>query len=133
LIARVVGFDAPELHGQCEEETLLARWARHRLEELVCSPVVRLDLVDCPAGHRDRYRRLCGILYANSRDVSQTMIREGLARPYVCDAGHCPQRQPGALSDRIAESAQSATQEYLQGYPYRCRTMTLPKDARATR
>lgn len=25
---RLVGFDSPELQGQCEEEVLLARWAR---------------------------------------------------------------------------------------------------------
>jgi endonuclease YncB( thermonuclease family) len=62
---RLVGFDAPELHGRREDETLLARWARHRLEELVSSPVVRIDLVDCAAGPRDRYGRLCGRLYAN--------------------------------------------------------------------
>jgi endonuclease YncB( thermonuclease family) len=34
---RVVGLDTPELNGHCEEETLLARWARHRLEELASS------------------------------------------------------------------------------------------------
>jgi endonuclease YncB( thermonuclease family) len=68
------------------------RWARHRLEELVSSPQVRIELVECAAGHRDRYGRLCGILYADARDVAPTMIREGLA-PYVCQASHCPHCQ----------------------------------------
>lgn len=65
-----------------------------RLEELVSSPQVRINLVECAQGETDRYGRRCGILYTNGQDVSQTMIREGLARPYVCEAGHCPICQP---------------------------------------
>jgi prepilin-type processing-associated H-X9-DG protein len=85
-VAGVVGFDVPKAPRQGEDETLLARWARHRLEELVSSPVVRIDLVECAAGHRDRYGRRCGILYADGhdadgRDVASTMIAEGLAHP----------------------------------------------------
>jgi hypothetical protein len=95
-----------------------ARWARHHLEELVSSPIVRIDLVDCAAGPRDRYGRGCGILYADGRDVAPTMIREGLAHPYVCEAGHCPQRQPWCTrcpSRRHLPSLR--TQEYLKVTP----------------
>jgi endonuclease YncB( thermonuclease family) len=73
---------------------LLARWARQRLEELVRSPEVRIDLVACGAAPRDRDGRRCGVLYADGRDIASTMIREGLAHPYICENDHCPARQP---------------------------------------
>ena len=74
---RVIGLDAPELHGQCPIEVALAREARDRMAALV-GRGVRLF----PQG-RDRYGRLLAVvLDAQGRDVAAVMIGEGLARPY---------------------------------------------------
>lgn len=34
------------------------------------------------------------MLKANGEDVGQILIREGLARPFVCGNYQCPKRQP---------------------------------------
>ena len=74
---RVIGLDAPELHGQCPIEIALAREARDRRAMLVRRGV-RLS----PRG-RDRYGRLLAVvLDAQGRGVAAVMIAEGLARPY---------------------------------------------------
>jgi endonuclease YncB( thermonuclease family) len=74
---RLVGIDAPELHGACPAETALARRARDRLAQLLAG---RAWLT--PQG-RDRYGRLLAVVRDEAgRDVAQILIDEGLARPY---------------------------------------------------
>lgn len=74
---RLVGLDAPELHGRCPAETALARRARARLAQLLGG---RAWLK--PQG-RDRYGRLLAVVRDEAgRDVAEILIAEGLARPY---------------------------------------------------
>lgn len=81
---RVIGLDAPELHGRCLRETRLARAAADRLRRIVAAGV-RLE-----SHGRDRYgRRLAVVRDHQGRDVAQLLIRAGLARPYD---GHGPRR-----------------------------------------
>jgi hypothetical protein len=48
---RLVGLDAPELNGNCEDEILLARWTRHRLEELVSARLKSASISSRAAQH----------------------------------------------------------------------------------
>lgn len=75
---RVVGLDAPELHGaRCPAELRLARAATARLDALAARGVTLR-----PMG-RDRYARLLAVVRTrDGRDVAMVLIREGLARPY---------------------------------------------------
>ncbi|WP_207539599.1 thermonuclease family protein [Sabulicella rubraurantiaca] len=74
---RLIGLDAPEMRGQCPREVRLAQVARNRLAVLVAQGV-EIE----PRG-RDRYRRLLAVVRdREGRDVAQTLITEGLARPY---------------------------------------------------
>ncbi len=74
---RVVGLDAPELHGRCERETVLARAAQRRMAQLVAGGVTLR-----PHG-RDRFGRLLAVVHdRRGRDVARVMVRQGLARPY---------------------------------------------------
>ncbi|RVT91691.1 thermonuclease family protein [Rhodovarius crocodyli] len=74
---RVMGLDAPEMHGQCQREEALARRAKARLGQLVAGGV-RLS-----AHGRDRYGRfLAPVTDRQGRDVAHVLIREGLARAY---------------------------------------------------
>ncbi|MBW6399970.1 thermonuclease family protein [Roseomonas sp. HJA6] len=76
-IVRIIGLDAPEIHGRCPEETRLAIAARDRLAQLLAG---RSEI---RTRGRDRYGRTLGrVLDANGRDVAQVLISEGLARPY---------------------------------------------------
>lgn len=74
---RIVGLDAPEMHGQCSAERELAQRATRRLQELVRDGVTLR-----PHGH-DRYGRvLATVQDKTGQDVALVLIREGLARPY---------------------------------------------------
>jgi len=99
---RLVGFDAPEagLHARCESERALAAKATFRLRQLVSMGGLDLELIPCSCRRgaegtpRCNYGRACGVLTAAGKDVGQTLISEGLARPYVCGRTSCPHREP---------------------------------------
>ncbi len=74
---RIIGLDAPEIHGRCPEETRLAIAARDRLAELLAEGFTMRSR------GRDRYGRTLGVVTdAAGRDVADTLIGEGLARAY---------------------------------------------------
>jgi hypothetical protein len=74
---RMIGLDAPELHGACEAERWLARLAQMRLAQLVAEGVW-IELRG-----RDRYGRDLAIIRdAAGRDLAQLLISEGFARPF---------------------------------------------------
>lgn len=74
---RIVGLDAPEIHGRCPRETTIARRARDRMAQLVAGGVL------LERHGRDRYGRTLAIVRDRAgRDVAQILIRERLARPY---------------------------------------------------
>ncbi|SCZ23815.1 thermonuclease family protein [Afifella marina] len=74
---RILGIDAPEMHGRCELENRLARVARERLRELLGSGQLVLDRRGC-----DRYERTLARVSVGGHDIAEVMISEGLARPY---------------------------------------------------
>jgi endonuclease YncB( thermonuclease family) len=84
---RVMGVDTPELKGRCATETIAAERARSRMIELLESGGVQLERHGC-----DRYKRTLARVFVDGRDVAETLIEEGLGRPY--DGGHrdgwCP-------------------------------------------
>jgi micrococcal nuclease len=74
---RIMGLDAPELHGACPAEIALAQRARARLQMLLAGPYT------IERHGRDRYgRTLARVLDARGRDVAAVLISEGLARAY---------------------------------------------------
>lgn len=74
---RIMGLDAPEMHGRCPNETRLARAARDRLAVLL------RDGATISRHGRDRYGRTLAVVHdAAGRDVAGVLIAEGLARPY---------------------------------------------------
>jgi endonuclease YncB( thermonuclease family) len=100
---RLVGFDAPEtIDAKCPKERVLGERATARLKAIVTVSRHSLQLTEvrcsCPPGTEStqscNYGRRCGLLKANGEDVGQILIREGLARPYVCGSYGCPKRQP---------------------------------------
>lgn len=74
---RVMGLDAPEMHGRCPRETALAARARDRLQQLVAGGIW------LQRRGRDQYgRTLAVVLDSTGADVAVILISEGLARPY---------------------------------------------------
>jgi endonuclease YncB( thermonuclease family) len=99
---RLVGFDAPETdRAKCEAERVLGAKAKARMEELVAGAETTLSLdpvvCSCRTGTQGtkqcNYGRLCGTLRAQGEDVGIVLMRERLARSYVCSATRCPRRQ----------------------------------------
>ncbi|WP_175497634.1 thermonuclease family protein [Roseivivax halotolerans] len=77
---RLVGFDTPEVYSpRCDYEKALGDEATRRLRELIASGEL-VDLAIQPG--KDRYDRGLARLYVGREDVAETMISEGLARPY---------------------------------------------------
>jgi endonuclease YncB( thermonuclease family) len=77
---RILGIDAPEIHGDCESEILVAFKARDRLEKLLpAGSVVYLSKIK-----DDKYlgRIDANVKTADGRDVGAIMIKEKLARKY---------------------------------------------------
>lgn len=74
---RIIGLDAPELHGRCPAETRLARAARDRLAVLL------RDGASVWRRGRDRYGRTLAVVRDTAgRDVAGLLVAEGLARAY---------------------------------------------------
>jgi endonuclease YncB( thermonuclease family) len=98
---RLVGFDTAEtIDAKCPQERVLGERAAARLRAIVSQGGLDLTEVKCacaPGTHGTRFcnhGRRCAALKANGQDVGQMLIREGLARPFVCGRYSCPGRQP---------------------------------------
>lgn len=77
---RILGIDAPEIHGKCESEILMANAARDRLANLLPKDsVVELSDIkdDKYLGRIDAHVKLF-----DGRDVSTIMLNEKLVRKY---------------------------------------------------
>lgn len=87
-LVRLQGFNTPELHAECYAERTLAYRAKARLNDLIRQgAILRINPGLCG------YGRACGSLLLDGVDVAETMIREGLAEPYVCVGNKCPKRR----------------------------------------
>lgn len=74
---RIMGLDAPEMHGRCPREIALAHQAAARLRVLVARGV------HIQRHGRDRYRRTLAVVRtSHGRNVAMILIQEGLARLY---------------------------------------------------
>lgn len=77
VTVRLFGMNAPELKGP---DRSLAIACKHRLEELLVSPLLYLESIKW-----DKYGRTVGRIYtADGTDVSQVLVKFGLAE--WCDA-----------------------------------------------
>lgn len=99
VVFRLVGFNAPEAHADCERERTLGRKATRRLSQLVAeSDELHLRRVACACTQgtegtsKCNFGRLCATLSAGRRDVGAILIAEGLAEPYHCSDMSCPPR-----------------------------------------
>ncbi|WP_448204381.1 thermonuclease family protein [Azospirillum sp. sgz302134] len=83
---RVDGIDAPEMRARCPREKELAEAARDMARKLIGPSLISLmDVQPDKYGGRVRAR----VLTAGGADLSDSMIKAGLARPY-----HGEHRQP---------------------------------------
>ncbi|NKJ07901.1 endonuclease YncB(thermonuclease family) [Rhizobium sp. SG741] len=94
---RLVGLNAPEVfHPRCASEAALGNKATERVRQLVASgsPKVTKIACSCKPGtegtDKCNYRRSCGILKVDGKDVGQTLMAEGLAVSFVCGRNGCP-------------------------------------------
>ncbi|MBC7987345.1 MAG: thermonuclease family protein [Sphingomonadaceae bacterium] len=79
---RILDIDTPELSPpRCAEEERLGLAAKERLGELLSAGPV--ELASAPGeDDRDHYGRLLRTVHIGGRSVGDTLIAEGLARPY---------------------------------------------------
>ena len=78
---RVANIDAPETgwRAQCPYEAALGEAAEARVDALMAQ--ARRVVAD-PVGRRDRYGRVVARVRVDGADLGQTLIDEGLARPW---------------------------------------------------
>lgn len=77
---RIADIDAPETHPpRCAAEAALGKRATARLRDLLSAGPVTLGPADRPT---DRHGRRLAIAYAGGVGVGETLIAEGLARPW---------------------------------------------------
>lgn len=78
---RIADIDTPETHpARCPEEARLGAAATQRLHALLNSGAITLHPIDRDT---DRYGRKLRLVEVNGRSVGDTLVAEGLARPYL--------------------------------------------------
>jgi endonuclease YncB( thermonuclease family) len=94
---RLVGFNTPETRrATCEAERELGSKATRRVRELVGAGNLQFDFVRCSCKPGTEgtmacnYRRRCGTLKANGRDVGEILIAEKLAVSFKYGETCCP-------------------------------------------
>ncbi len=76
---RLLGLDAPETaRAESDEELMLGMKAKWRLQTLIASGEARI----IEKGKLDKFGRTLATLTVNGKDIAETLIAEGLARPY---------------------------------------------------
>lgn len=75
---RLAGIDTAEMHGKCVKEIALAQRAKKRVEELIGNATE----VELRNPSRDMYFRIDADVVLDGVSINQTLIREGLAKPY---------------------------------------------------
>jgi micrococcal nuclease len=90
---RMVGYDAPEIHGKCERERKLAQDAKKALFSYMSTPGAELMQLRCAGGGLlDRYGRYCATVLVSGLPVTTEMVERGLAHNYACGK-RCPARK----------------------------------------
>ena len=75
---RVLGVDAPEIRGKCQDEKVKARLAKvFTKEKLSNAKTIELRSIK-----RGKYFRILADVYVDSESLSFLLIKEGHGRPY---------------------------------------------------
>lgn len=77
---RIAGIDTPEVAARCAAEADLAARATARTRELLAGGGWEMHAAGGP--DRDRYGRKLRTVTKNGRSIGDTLVSEGLARPY---------------------------------------------------
>jgi len=75
---RMHGINAPELRGEFRS---LALTSRDRLSELTINKEIILETIK---DKKEKYGRWLGIVMVDGKNINQTLIEEGFAKPYEC-------------------------------------------------
>lgn len=75
---RILGYDTPELSADCYGEWVSAKRETWRLRLFLW----RSKMVETKITGKDRYGRALVHIFVNGKDVSQLMIKAGVARSY---------------------------------------------------
>ncbi|MGB0721176.1 MAG: thermonuclease family protein [Gammaproteobacteria bacterium] len=75
---RVVGVDAPEIRGKCEQEKVRARAAK----QFTVAALRGARSIELRNIKRGKYFRLLAEVWVDGRNLSDELIRAGHARPY---------------------------------------------------
>lgn len=78
IIIRVKGIDAPEIHGLCEKEKLLAQLARQHTANLI-DKSFRVELKNI---QRDQYFRIKADVYVDRVHLGNSLLANKLVVPY---------------------------------------------------
>lgn len=74
---RLYGIDAPEIAQTCSRDA--ADWACGRSAQALLTQIAEGRVVECTPQDRDAYGRIVATCRVGDRDLSQVMVREGLA------------------------------------------------------
>ena len=78
---RIADIDTPETHpSRCTEEAALGAQATERLQQLLNLGPFTLQPID---RDQDRYGRALRIVMRGDQSIGETLIAEGLARPWT--------------------------------------------------
>jgi endonuclease YncB( thermonuclease family) len=87
---RLTDYDSPELfRPKCPAELMRARAAKLELERLTSQ--VKIAIVPCAYPHN--WGRLCARGTIAGSNLSDHMIKTGLAVSYICHPDWCPKKQ----------------------------------------
>jgi len=78
IAIRLVGIDAPEIKGHCQREKDLATKARDYLNQRL----KQAHVIQIRHTARDKYFRVLAELFADGEDLSELLLKQGLAVPY---------------------------------------------------
>ena len=76
-VIRIFNIDAPEIEGQCANESDLAQRSKNRLAALLAGQRVEINRQGA-----DRYGRTLAAITVNGADAGDLLVSEGLARTW---------------------------------------------------
>jgi micrococcal nuclease len=99
----LLGYDTPRrgVRELCQTEIRIRELAKLRLRDTVARGNLSLQIVPCPCGKLTRGTflcnrgRACGVLRSGDVNVGDALIKENLARSFVCGETRCPRRKLG--------------------------------------
>jgi len=74
---RLLGIDAPEIKSKIKEEKNLAIKGRDFLKEQILNKLVQISMLKL-----DKYGRQLGIVYYQSKNINEDLIKGGFCRSY---------------------------------------------------